>query len=195
MLKQHRLFTTPYCIALFLLLFATTSFGQKSTRLSKANGTVDKNGHYVIKNQADADAFSRIYNISDLSSLEIKFADESVLNNLAMASGLKSLWLKNLGLEFVPDGIFELTELKLLSLQQNPIKILPKGICNCTNLSEIILWDTEIHRFPLCMEELPIRRVDLYGVQMNELDQDDLRALLPRAKLALEAPCDCKFDD
>jgi Leucine-rich repeat (LRR) protein len=195
MIKIRHILSLSSITAFLLLALVGAAFGQKSQRLSKANNTVDRNSHYLIKNQADADAFSRIYNISDLTSLEIKFADENMLNNLAMASGLKSLWLKNLGLEFVPDGIFELTELKLLSLQQNPIKILPKGICNCTNLSEIILWDTEIHRFPLCMEELPIRRVDLYGVQMNELDQDDLRALLPRAKLALEAPCDCKFDD
>ena len=180
-------------MAMLFLILSSTVFGQKSVRLSKANNTVDKNNHYIIKNQDDADAFSRIYNISELTSLEIKHADETMLANIGSASGLKSLWLKNLKLEFVPDGVFELSELKLLSLQQNPIKILSKGICKCHNLSELILWDTEIHRFPLCMEDLPIREVDLYGVQMNAVDQEDLRNLLPKAKLALEAPCDCTF--
>ena len=195
MMKALRIFSISTYSIIVLLLLTFTMTGQKSQRLSKVNGTVDKNGHYLIKNQADADAFARIYNLSELTSLEIKFADHNLLSNISSAINLKYLWLKNVQLETVPDGIFELKELKLLSLQQNPIKILPKGICNCVNLNELILWDTEIHRFPLCMEELPIRRVDLYGVQMNELDQDDLRALLPKATLALEAPCDCTFDD
>jgi Leucine-rich repeat (LRR) protein len=182
-------------MALLLLVLTSTVYGQKSVRLSKANNTVDKNNHYIIKNQADADAFSRIYNLSELTSLEIKYSDENMLASIGQASGLKSLWLKNLHLEYVPDGIYELSELKLLSLQQNPIKVLPKGICNCINLNELILWDTEIHRFPLCMEDLPLRTVDLYGVQMNEIDQEDLKALLPKATLALENPCDCTFDE
>ena len=184
-----------------LLLLAVGVFmsfhglSQKTVRLSKAKNTVVKDQVYVIKNKKDAANFSRIYNLSELESLDIRYYDEDVIASLNQCSSLKNLWLKKLGLEYVPDAIYELKNLKLLSLQQNPIKVLPKGICACTELTELILWDTEIHRFPACIEELPLRRVDLYGVQMNYYDQIALGELLPKAKLELEAPCDCEFDD
>lgn len=195
MTRKHPIIPITLSTLCAVLFSITSLLAQNSIRLSKANNTVDRNSHYVIKNKADAEAFARIYNLSELTSLEVKYRDDDMLSNLGSASGLKSLWLKKLDLEYVPDGIYELSELKLLSLQRNPIKILPKGICNCTKLSVLILWDTEIHTFPLCAEDLPLRQVDLYGVQMNAVDQEDLQALLPRTKLELEAPCDCKFDD
>lgn len=185
----------PLLFLVVVVFMSLSSCTQKVIRLSKAKNTVTKDQPYIIKNKKDAVSFSRIYNLSELESLDIRYYDEDVMANLNKCSSLKRLWLRKLDLEFVPDVIFELKELELLSLQENPIKTLPKGICACTKLNELILWDTEIHRFPSCIEDLPLRRVDLYGVQMNYFDQIALREFLPKAKLELEAPCDCEFDD
>lgn len=184
--------TLIFSIACLLL---TKGMAQDKVRFSKAEKALNKHNIYIVKNQKDIDAFLNRNNFNDLEILEVRQSNDELIAKLVELKDIKELTLQKLDLEYVPDVIYELVGLKFLSLQQNPIKIMPKGICALKNLNELVLWDTEIHRFPGCIEELPLRRVDLYGVQMNYDDQFAIRELMFNVNVEMIAPCDCEFDD
>ena len=92
----------------------------------------------------------------------------------------------------VPYTLGFLKNLKVLLLNQNEIETLPKEISNLESLENLDLWSNEIDQFPASISQLhKLKRLDMRVININEPEQQAIKALLPNTEIFFSGGCNC----
>jgi leucine-rich repeat protein SHOC2 len=92
----------------------------------------------------------------------------------------------------LPKEIGDLIALEELVMNRNELTELPKEIGNLTNLRRIDLWSNNLQELPYSMRQITgLKEVDLRVIVMSDDQKDDIRELLPDAKVHLDKGCNC----
>jgi len=92
----------------------------------------------------------------------------------------------------LPKEIGDLIALEELVMNRNELTELPKEIGNLKNLRRIDLWSNNLQELPSSMRQMPsLKEVDLRVIVMSDDQKDDIRELLPDAKVHLDKGCNC----
>lgn len=100
--------------------------------------------------------------------------------DLMSVFGIERLWLKLQSLEYLPEFISLLPNLKKISCYHNLLKTLPKSIGDMQQLEVLDCYCNRIEELPSCIGQLQqLKRLDLYDNQLKELPESigELKAL------------------
>lgn len=125
----------------------------------------------------------------DLSKNSIKEipAEISQLKNLQYFAISKN------GLEELPPQIGDLANLYYFNANQNELSSLPTSIGKLTKLRNFDLWSNNIDKFPDEIRNLKSLKVlDLRVILIPDIQQGNIQALLPNAKVYFSPYCKCQ---
>lgn len=96
-----------------------------------------------------------------------------------------------------PEVICELTQLKGLVISRNDLYQLPTCIASLSSLEALDIWETNVASVPIEMGEMAaLKLVDMRSIQMNENEQQNIVAILPKGvEVNFSEPCDCNFGE
>ena len=102
--------------------------------------------------------------------------------------------LSNNRLEYLPDSIGELTQLKYLGLNRNLLRQLPNTIGNLASLEVLELWDNELEEVPDDIGRLQeLKVLELRGILFSDEQQAHIDAIVVKsAKVNMSPSCNCK---
>ncbi len=111
---------------------------------------------------------------------------------IGLLKKLKKLILFKNRIEALPAQIGELEDLRELIINQNELESLPDEIGNLKKLRYIDMWSNNITRLPGSMAEMwGLEEIDLRVIVMTEAEQEEIKNLLPNAKVELDQHCNC----
>jgi internalin A len=144
--------------------------------------------------------------------LRMRKATADEIESLCGCSGLKSLDLKKSQIASMPACLGDLPNLKSLSLKKSTLPRFPEEVLACTALKELDLSFTNISYLPPAIAEMPALRklilsgsqienlpkgiahleyVEMRFIDLNNEEQEAIRAKYPRAKIFFSSPCEC----
>lgn len=92
----------------------------------------------------------------DLSDRPVKLPD-----NIGDLVNLKTIYLNNTGLKFLPESFCQLVNLENLSLQYNQLEKLPENIGHLEKLKVVFLDHNRITSLPASFEKLKLDYLDI----------------------------------
>ncbi|NNE55740.1 MAG: leucine-rich repeat domain-containing protein [Flavobacteriales bacterium] len=99
-------------------------------------------------------------------------------------------------LEDFNPNICRLIHLIELDLSENYLTEIPDEIRKLEKMEKLILWSNLIRYFPTSLGQLEnLKEFDLLHNEMNQMEQDRLKNLMPRTYIHFSTPCACFFDD
>ncbi|KAL3240292.1 CCR4-NOT core exoribonuclease subunit CCR4 [Nakaseomyces bracarensis] len=117
----------------------------------------------------------QIWHAIDLSNLQIF----NISPNLMKYDFLTRLYLNGNGLDKIPPGIKNLSNLRVLDLSHNMLTELPKEIGNCYQLKYLYFFDNQIKTLPWELGNLC--NIQFLGVEGNPLDKELLKILTEKS--------------
>lgn len=92
----------------------------------------------------------------------------------------------------IPPAVCQWRALKRLDLSRNAIIGLPKCMGQLKQLVSLDLWDNDLAEFPPEIAGMDaLRFLDLRNIQFSQQEMDEIRELLPRARIQFSQPCNC----
>ena len=120
------------------------------------------------------DWFQALSSLTHCSLAENRFADPDALKPLWRCTSLKGLGLRLNGFHAVPEEIGELSQLKDLVIESNPIAALPGGLSGCAALEVLLMSYTKLSTIPPVLAALPkLKHVEAMGTGIRA---DDAKA-------------------
>lgn len=111
---------------------------------------------------------------------------------LAQLSYLEKVSISKNDFETFPLVLTELTNLQKLYLDQNQITAIPHDINKLIKLEVLDMWSNELYIVPESISELQNLRIfDVRVIQMTQVEQDRIKALLPNTKVYFSTTCNC----
>ncbi len=140
--------------------------------------------------EVPSEVFTEFPNLQwlDLSKNRLK----EVPDGIGLLKKLKKLILFKNRIETISPEIGRLEDLRELIISQNELETLPEEIGNLKKLRYIDMWSNNIARLPSSMAEMyALEEIDLRVIVMTEAEQEDIKLLLPNAKVHLDQHCNC----
>jgi Leucine-rich repeat (LRR) protein len=103
---------------------------------------------------------------------------------LAALKNLQVLSFTNAGLDFVPDGIGEMTSIKSLYLNMNRLMILSPELARLTALRELSLSDNHIASISDVLKKMKVEDIDLSGNDLSAISREQLPSGLKTLSLS-----------
>ena len=73
---------------------------------------------------------------------------------------------------------------------------IPEEFCALNNLSQLILWGSNVGKLPTCLQNIPsLKRIDLIGIQFNVEEHDAMQEIFEDQGILLSPPCNCDFQN
>ncbi|MGB0916261.1 MAG: leucine-rich repeat domain-containing protein [Flavobacteriales bacterium] len=111
---------------------------------------------------------------------------------LGLLKKLKKLILFKNRLESIPPQIGELEDLRELIVNQNNLETFPDEIGQLKKLRYIDMWSNNLTHLPGSMAEMwGLEELDLRVIVLTESEQEDIKNLLPNAKVHMDQHCNC----
>ncbi len=135
-------------------------------------------------------------NPENIQVLILKKTDTlKLLEILPKMINLEVIDVSSSGLQSFPEALCNLPKLREITLGNNEISTIPACICKLENLVQLSFWDNNLYFFPDCLSEMTsLKILDLYGMEYNYKEQEELKSRFPNIKLKLSQPCSCHFD-
>lgn len=161
-----------------------------------------KNPEAVIRLNLERSKFKKLPE----SVLHFKNLRELNINNnklkelpawLSNLEALERLYVSKNKIEEFPEVICELKKLKALVLSRNDLYAISPCIGDLTKLEALDIWETNVAALPIEMQNIKqLKLLDMRAIQMNENEQNNIRALLPAGtEVNFSEPCDCNFGE
>jgi hypothetical protein len=138
------------------------------------------------------DRFDKLVNLHSLYLDKNKL--ESLPPSLASCKQLRYISFSNNHFQDFPDVICKLEQLRVIDFSTNEIAILPDCLKNLIHLNTLLMVGNEVSKIPPSLKELKLVELDMRMIQMNEKEQQIIRALFPDATIKFSKACNC-FDE
>lgn len=126
----------------------------------------------------------------DVSKNNIKELPDSI----AQLKQLQHLACSKTGLQRLPNTIGQLSELRYVNFNQNEIVVIPYSFGLLHKLQVADLWSNELESFPSSMAGLvALTWIDFRNILIPQNKQDELKRILPNAKIYFSPPCKCSW--
>ncbi len=95
-------------------------------------------------------------------------------------------------IEYFPDSLGKLKNLKRISAGRNELLAIPHTIGELTNLQVLDLWNNQIGSFPDELNKLKkLRSMDLRVIEIDDNTQKHIQEMLPRVIIHFSPSCHC----
>jgi Leucine-rich repeat (LRR) protein len=147
----------------------------------------------TLKGKKYSDFPQLLYECPNLQYLSINKANmKKFPDSLHKLPNLQVIDFHKNQISIIPREIQHLKKLKVIRLGQNEINFLPIEIGLLEQLVILDLWSNNITKFPEEISNLKkLKFVDLRVIQMNDLQQEAIRQLIPNVKVEFSQSCNC----
>lgn len=182
--------------AIIFTLSSSSLFSQGDLRYYKldelASASVDSVLAIDLKKLKLTALPEEILRFKNITHLDLSRNSFSKVEGLEQFKMLRYLNLEKNKLDYFPVGICQLTEIEELILNRNYFESIPTCIAQCSKLKSIDLYYTAVTMLPTEMSTIKtLEFIDLTGVQINAKNQERIRGLFPNATVKLSSPCNC----
>lgn len=190
--------------AILILLVSTAAYGQRFsiedleyldeyTSLEEALLNPDSVYRLRLRGRlklVPPEVFSSFPNLQELNLSKNRLKE--IPPEIQMLKNLKKLSLFKNRIEALPPEIGELENLEELIINNNELETLPEEIGKLKKLRYIDLWSNNIVGLPESISDIPaLQEVDLRVIVMTESEQEEIKLLLPNAKVHMDEHCNC----
>jgi Leucine-rich repeat (LRR) protein len=169
-----------------VLIFKKVSVHQLPAWVSRCTGIEMLRflGGQVALSQENATVISRLEKLRFLSFDATLTEMPKDWRGLAALKNLQVLSFTNAGLDFVPDGIGEMTSIKSLYLNMNRLTTLSPELARLTALRELSLSDNHIASISDVLKKMKVEDIDLSGNDLSAISREQLPSGLKTLSLS-----------